>query len=216
MANYYEFEAAIKRAEGGYQNLKSDPGNKNSLGEYVGTNFGVSAAFYEGVIGRPPTVADMKAITQSEAHDLFKKRFWDKIFGDYITSQKVAETMADHAINAGTGSAVGVMQDTLNNYFNKSLIVDRGMGNLTLSAINSVNAEQLFIAFSQQRIADYKTKANCSTFCNIWFNRVESLADDHGVDLNKVVEPIKELASKKKSNNCTCGYSLFGSCTCVY
>jgi len=57
------FMPSLKKAEGGYQNDKADNGNKNSLGQIVGTNRGISARTYEGIIGRPPTVEDMKAIT---------------------------------------------------------------------------------------------------------------------------------------------------------
>uniref|UniRef100_UPI001F2088F0 glycosyl hydrolase 108 family protein n=1 Tax=Tenacibaculum piscium TaxID=1458515 RepID=UPI001F2088F0 len=62
MANYQTFQKKIQRAEGGYQILKTDSGNYNSLKQLVGTNFGVSAKVYERNIGRPPSIADMKNI----------------------------------------------------------------------------------------------------------------------------------------------------------
>lgn len=199
MANYALFEPAIKRAEGGFQILPSDPGNYNSLGELVGTNYGTSAIFYEDILGRPPTIADMKAITQNYAHNLFKIHFWDKLQGDFIISQKVAETLADHAINAGNGSAIKVIQKTLNTYFGNNLAVDGGLGSLTLTAINSVPENDLFLAFSKERILDYNTKNNCDDFCPIWHDRVEDLANDHGVDLNQNINPVTGSDSKKKT-----------------
>ena len=161
----------------------------------------------------------MKAITQSKAHSLFKIYFWDVVYGDRINSQKIAETLTDHAINAGTGSAVKVMQETLNNYFGTSLAVDGGMGNLTLTAINSIakdaiSEEDLFIVFSQQRFLDYNTKPTCDSFCPIWHDRVEDIADHYNIDLEEKIEPVSQLASKKKSSNPICGCGYFGYCYC--
>lgn len=189
MASYEVFKKKIKRAEGGYQNLIDDRGNKNSLGELVGTNFGVSAVFYETVIQVPPTVADMKNITQNEAHFLFKKYFWDRIKADSIKSQAIAETFADHAINSHPKTSTRVMQRVLNNDFKKTLVVDGVSGKMTIDAINSVPEKELFNAFSKARIAYYNGLKDCVHFCPIWHNRVKELAKDHSID---IVKPLKK------------------------
>lgn len=100
MASYELFKSSLERAEGGYQNLINDKGNYNSKGERVGTNHGISAKFYEKIIGRPPSIDDMKAITKFNAHLLFENEFWGKVRANDIQSQAVAEMIADHAINA--------------------------------------------------------------------------------------------------------------------
>ncbi|WP_299673249.1 glycosyl hydrolase 108 family protein [uncultured Tenacibaculum sp.] len=185
MASYELFKNSIEQAEGGYQNFKKDEGNKNSKGERVGTNHGISARFYEQIIGKPPTVEDMLAITKFEAHILFKNEFWDKSKADQINSQAVAETIVDHAINAGNGAAGEVVQTTLNKYFNKNLIVDKSIGNKTVQAINSVNSNQLFEKLSIARLEDYKTKPTYSTFGHAWRTRVYDLAKKFGVEIKK-------------------------------
>jgi len=194
MANYDIFKNKIQRAEGGYQNLVNDKGNYNSLNERVGTNFGISAKVYEKYIGVPPSIEDMKNITQNEAHYIFKNQFWDAIKADVINSQAVAETYADHAINASPRASTRIMQRVLNNTFGKTLTVDGITGNKTIAAINSVDATQLFNAFSNGRKSYYNSLNDCKYFCNAWHGRVEELANDHGVNINKPVQVSKKKA----------------------
>lgn len=185
MASYDLFKSSIEQAEGGYQNLKKDAGNYNSKGERVGTNHGISARFYENVIGFPPSVEDMKAITKAEAHILFKNEFWDKVKADYINDQAVAETIVDHAINAGVGAAGEVVQTTLNKQFGKSLAIDRSIGSKTVQAINSVPPKPLFEELSIARLNDYKTKPTYNAFGHAWRQRVYDLAHKFGVEIKK-------------------------------
>lgn len=199
MANYELFKRKIKRAEGGYQALSKDDGNYNSLNELVGTNYGISAETYERYINRPPTIADMKAITQQQAYEIYKKDYWGAVKADLINSQKVAETFVDHAINAGVGGATKVMQRVLNNTFGKSLVVDGAPGPKTLFAINSVDAKDLFIAYSQGRKHHYSTMKRCTNFCPIWHRRVDELANDHSVNISTPVKPVAKPTGKKKA-----------------
>ncbi|MFL0091439.1 glycoside hydrolase family 108 protein [Tenacibaculum maritimum] len=185
MANYELFKNSIEQAEGGYQNIVEDKGNYNSKKERVGTNRGISARFYEGVIGFPPSVDDMKAITREEAHILFKNEFWDKAKADNINNQAVAETIVDHAINAGVGAAGKIVQETLNKYFGKNLKVDRSIGNITVTAINSIDPSKLFEKLSVARLEDYETKPTYYKFGHVWKNRVYELAKKFGIEIKK-------------------------------
>lgn len=185
MASYELFKDSIEQAEGGYQNFVADKGNYNSLGDRVGTNYGVSARFYEDVIGFPPSMEDIKNITKQQAHILFKNEFWDKVKGDEIQSQAVAEMIADHAINAGTGSAAQITQETLNNYFGKQLTIDGSIGNMTLQAINSVNPSDLFDKIATSRLENYKTKSEYEKFGHAWRTRVHDLIQKFETTLKK-------------------------------
>lgn len=75
----------------------------------MGTNYGVSAKFYETVLKRPPTEFDMRNITQEKAHKLFKEYFWDKMQGDNIKSQVVADMLIDHGINSYPSTATKII-----------------------------------------------------------------------------------------------------------
>ncbi|SED22148.1 Predicted Peptidoglycan domain-containing protein [Tenacibaculum sp. MAR_2009_124] len=185
MASYELFKTSIEAAEGGFQLLKNDKGNYNSRKELVGTNHGVSAKFYERVIGRPPSVEDMKSLTKAESHILFKNEFWDKVRADEIQSQGVAEIIADHAINANPRVTAKIVQRTLNNYFGKSLAVDGAIGSQTLQAINSVDDKLLFEKIADGRLAYYKSLSDYRYFAKSWTSRVYELARKFGIEIKK-------------------------------
>ncbi len=185
MANYSTFHGTVKELEGGYQDEKSDKnGNYNSRKELVGTNYGISALVYEKWIGRVPTVSDMKAITPTVASEIFKANYWNRLSASYIDSQAVAENLVDHGINAGIGTAAKIMQRVLNTRFNRNLSVDGGVGTLTIEAINSVNAFDLFQEFSLARI-DYYNSIGNSFWIDGWIKRVQTISDKFGIPFKK-------------------------------
>lgn len=156
MANFLLFIPLLQKVEGGYQNLSDDAGNYNSLGQNVGTNYGISARFYEQIIKRPPTVNDMKAITKSYAQQLYKKYFWDDVHGDMLINQSVANIITDHAVNGGESSIGKIVQNILNTNYNKGLKVDGDIGIKTAQAINSIsNQQELFNLIKKGREQAY-------------------------------------------------------------
>lgn len=175
MANFSLYIPLLLQVEGGYQAHPDDPGNYNSLGQNVGTNKGISARFYEDIIKRPPTVADMLAITTQEAQKLYKTHFWDACKGNEINSQAKANTIVDHHVNSGRG--VRLAQEVLNKNFNKKLSIDNKMGPATLSAINSVHESQFVPAYNDARAAYYKSIGNQS-FYKGWLERLKKFAID--------------------------------------
>jgi lysozyme family protein len=173
MANFSTYLPILQKVEGGFQSSPNDEGNFNSRGELVGTNFGISARFYEGIIGRPPSKIDMQSITQKEAKELYKIHFWDRNLGDQFKSQSVANTVIDHQINSGRG--IKIAQRLLNERFGKSLAVDGIMGKNTLKAINSVNAK-IFVEKYNEARADYYKSVGNQTFLNGWLIRLRDFA----------------------------------------
>ena len=67
MAKFDPAYSIVLRLEGGYQNNPADKGNYNSLGDLVGTKYGISAPVLEQWIGRPPTKMDMADYFQSDS-----------------------------------------------------------------------------------------------------------------------------------------------------
>jgi len=181
MASWSLYKDLVGQLEGLYQANPNDfDGNYNSLGELVGTMRGISALVYEAWIGRPPTVADMKSISLATADAILKKLYWDLLKAPQIKNQEVAEVIVDHGINSGTGSIAIIVQRVLNNSFNKNLAVDGGIGNLTLSAINSVNQVMLHSAIIQGRKDYYlsiKHKKNNYLFYDGWIKRLDTFIE---------------------------------------
>lgn len=172
MADFYSYLPLLQQVEGGFQKLSNDRGNYNSRGELAGTNYGISARWYESVLGRPPAEADMRAITKSQAQELFKKYFWNAQGGNLITNQAIANTIIDHEINAGNG--VLIAQRVLNRYFGFRLSEDDVIGPKTLAAVNSVDPASFVARYNEARAAHYRSLN--SGFLNVWLNRLKKFA----------------------------------------
>ena len=135
--------------EGGFQKEPDDIGNYNSLGELVGTNWGISARVYERWIGRPPTEEDMRNMPKSTGRKIFKVKFWDRIKGDHIHDQQLATFFFDGAVNHGAYGGTKLMQEVLG-------VDDDGIvGAKTLTALNGGNPEKIFNAYKARRLAYY-------------------------------------------------------------
>lgn len=171
MASFNLYIPLLTAVEGGYQNLVGDSGNYNSKGERVGTNYGIAAKTYESWIGYPPSIADMKAMTKTVALEIMKAWYWDKVSASKINNQSIAEMIADHAVNAGTGRAGRMVQEVLNNSFGLSLTVDGAIGPKTIAAINSVDQEKLHQALKDYRQNYYN--AIGGEFLKVWLNRLK-------------------------------------------
>jgi lysozyme family protein len=183
MADFNLYKSTALLFEGGFQNIPSDNGNYNSLGVLAGTNLGISARFYETILGYPPTELDMKLITKQRAESILKIHFWDFALADKIESQKVAETIVDHSINAGPKAAAYITQEVLKKYFNKNIAIDGSIGMQTINHINSVNDRKLFVKISQYRLINY-SQINNPDWINVWENRVYNLAKKFNVNIS--------------------------------
>jgi len=159
MANFELAARKILKHEGGFQKSPNDPGNFTSSGKLVGTNKGISAQVYERFLGREPSERDMRNLTDREADQIYKKQYWDRIWGDRFQDQSLAEIVFDYAVNSGVGRAVQLLQYIYNNYFagtRRKLAVDGGMGPNTFGAITSVNPAQLFNVYKKYRTWYYQ------------------------------------------------------------
>lgn len=173
MASFAVYLPLLQQVEGGFQKLAADPGNYNSLGQLVGTNWGISARFYEGIINRPPTETDMRNLKKDTATGLFRTHFWNRARANEINNQAIANTIVDHHIN--TGSGVKLAQQVLNDRFGYRLAEDNAMGPITLKAINEVNPAQ-FVAIYNEARANYYKKIGNSTFIGGWLKRLKKFA----------------------------------------
>lgn len=170
MAKFDLFIPYLLQVEGGYQAISSDSGNYNSLGQLVGTNYGISAKVYESWLNRVVTVSDMQKLSKSTAIRIYKDLYWNKLKANNINSQSVANIIVDHGVNAGLNSSVKITQKILNTKFNFNLKIDGIIGNSTLTAINSVNAQKLFEEIKLERKNFYQSIGG--VFLNGWLNRL--------------------------------------------
>lgn len=169
MANFSLYFPKLLVHEGGYVDHPLDKGGATNLG----VTLKVWIANGHDVDGdKDIDKEDLKKITKKDAEKIAKKLYWDKIAGDQINSQSLAEFIFDWAYNSGPVTAIKKVQESL------KLREDGVMGPVTLAAINSSNAKCLFDVLKIRREKFYKdiVVANPSQkiFLNGWMKRLES------------------------------------------
>lgn len=127
------FFQTILKIEGGYQNRPDDSGNY-ACGNQVGTNMGISAGAYQTWTGRCPTVADMKALTTSDAFQ-FYAWYFDRYNLFQIESQKLFELCANNTMGSPAGAAK--TEQRALNALGYSVAVDGSRGPQTIGALNA-------------------------------------------------------------------------------
>ena len=174
MATFSQAIPRILAAEGGYQANPADTGNYNSLGELIGTNWGISAPVFEAHLNRPPSDWDMKLMPEWEARDIYRDRFWDRIQGDEIENQHLATLIFDGRVNHGT-TGVKLLQQSL------GISADGIFGPQTLAAVNAANPARLYWSYKDRREEFYRhlaaNRPNHQQFLQGWLNRLGKYQD---------------------------------------
>lgn len=94
-------------------------------------------------------------------HQFYQKRFWNVWYAQ-LNSNELAKRVFDMAVKAGSGIAVGCMQQALNRLAGPDgaqLVDDGAWGPMTVEAANAANPEALVAAFQAQRVAYYQAIA---------------------------------------------------------
>lgn len=144
MADFKTSFTKTMKAEGGYANAPTDKGKE--------TWRGISRAMnpnWEGwkIVDRLRMTANFPNCLWNDAtlntlvEQFYKSEYWDKVKGDYLTSQDVADELFDTAVNMGTGIAGKFAQEALN-LLNRNgkmyadIPEDGIVGNNTVSLLN--------------------------------------------------------------------------------
>lgn len=126
------------------------------------TKYGISQAAYPR--------EDIRNLTEQRARELYKQDYWDRIGGDALTSQLVAENIFDTAVNMGVGTASKLAQLCAD-----ITPADGIIGNHSTTVINAMEEHQFLAAYTLSKIARYANicnKDNTQTkFLLGWINR---------------------------------------------
>lgn len=129
MATHTIIVPFIKKWEGQYVNDPLDRGGE--------TMQGITYAVWCSVFGTNSHDRFMK-MSESDWSDIYKKLYWDKILGDKINSQRIANTMADWVWGSGHVYPVKNLQ----------IIVkakqDGLLGNGTIAALNAFDEPTVY------------------------------------------------------------------------
>jgi lysozyme family protein len=170
-----DYQVAVKEvleSEGIFSNDKYDAGGKTKYGitEHVAIANGKK----------------VENLTIPEAIEIYKKQYWDLIHGDEIKCQGIALLLFDLAVNSGVGSAIMILQDSLN-IQNKigsewpNMKVDGVLGPVTLHTLNEIvpsrkQNRELFMTIFFDRGEKYLTicrnKETQEVFIDGWQNRL--------------------------------------------
>ena len=157
--------------EGGYQRMPEDKGNKNSRGQLVGTNFGISAPVYERVLGRPPSAQDMKDMTEEEARDIYRDQYIRPVKENLgVPSDHPAfPQIVDMAVNHGYSGATAIIQRALGTK------VDGKAGPETRKKLEDANPVDFNNKLVDERVNSYQQTVqqddSQARFLDGWTNR---------------------------------------------
>ena len=162
----------ILKHEGGFQDDKEDPGNYNTKGELVGTNFGIAAKTLEEYRGKPVSKVDMRSLTKKEAREIYEAQYaapLEKNLG--ITKDSpYYDHILDMSVNHGYGNTVPIVQRAL------GVKVDGKAGPATRKALR--DASDISGALVDHRKGFYeqimKSNPEMERYRNGWLSRAES------------------------------------------
>ncbi len=175
----------ILKHEGGYQNNKADAANKNSKGQWVGTNKGITPQAYEEFYGEVPTQRDMMKLSKDKAKAIYTENYIRPVVDNLgiKPTSPLFEQVLDITVNHGYSGAVALVQRAAGTQ------VDGKSGPATTEAINSLSPEVLNNRLVEARKQEYarqiQSEPKKSTFAKGWDKRAESFrveeTEDGGV-----------------------------------
>mgnify|MGYP006921402083 CR=1 FL=1 len=112
MAKFLIAHQITEQTEGGYVNDPDDNGGETYAG--ISRKFFPKWAGWSLVDSHKPLKTNQKikdgALTE-QIHHFYKENFWDKIGGDQMADQDLANQVYDMAVNSGVGSALKLLKE---------------------------------------------------------------------------------------------------------
>jgi len=166
MANFNEAYASTMKAEGGYINDPDDPGGE--------TYKGVSRKYHSKWGGwividllkhKPnfPKNLDEDKTLQQEIKNFYEINYWDKIQGDTIQDQDIAESIFDFAVNAGPRTSAKLAQISV------QATPDGVIGPKTLKKLNTEDKKTFLAVFALAKIGRYLKICETNTSSRKYF-----------------------------------------------
>ena len=163
-----DFDPAFERTiqnEGGYRlvNIPADKGGQ--------TYAGIARNYHPNWPGwRYIDAGDMQNLELSAlVRGFYRDEFWEKISGDGISSQMIAEAIFDFAVNAGVGVAAKLAQIVV------GATPDGRIGPITLSKLNAMDEGIFVLKYAIAKITRYADICNKDRsqgkFLLGWINR---------------------------------------------
>jgi lysozyme family protein len=163
-----DFDPAFERMiqnEGGYGliNIAADRGGQTYAG--IARNFHPSWPGWKIIDNNQMENLELSALVRS----FYKEQFWDRVGGDAIQRQIIAESIFDFAVNAGISTAAKLTQIVV------GAVPDGRIGPVTLEKLDGIDSSIFVLKYAVAKIARYAEICNKnreqSKFLLGWINR---------------------------------------------
>lgn len=158
--NFQRCLAEVLRHEGGWADHPSDPGGATMKGITIGT--------YAQWKGRKVTKAELRAITDAEVADIYRRNYWDKVRGDDLPLG-LDLVAFDAAVNSGPSRGAKWLQAGL------GVAQDGKIGPVTLAAAASADRVTAINSACVARLAFLRRLKTWPTFGRGWTRRVNEV-----------------------------------------
>ena len=105
----------------------------------------------------------------SLVREFYRTNYWDRIRGDELRSQEIAETIFNFGVNTGVGTAIKLAQVIV------KAVPDGGIGPKTVELLNQCTPQNFMASYAIAKIARYAAICNKdrtqSKFLLGWINR---------------------------------------------
>ena len=131
-----------------------------------------------------PPLNNNKAL-QNAVEEFYRTEFWDKIQGDKLSSQLIADELFDTSVNLGVSAASEILQRTLyllnkNGSLYPDIVIDGIIGSQTLETLNkciAANGEKLIFNllnfYQAKRYIEIMEHDHSQEIFIGWFTRIE-------------------------------------------
>jgi lysozyme family protein len=175
MANYTNIIPFIKAAEGGLSRNAQDQAAAYPVPDASGyhTNKGITWKVWSSIFGSTqPSIFGFYNMLDKDWGYIFKQLYWNKIYGDQINSQRIADILVNWVWMSGTYYPVKNLQYIL------GINQDGIFGPNTLKSLNSSNEVDTYNKLKGLQIAyinNLGAQPQYSMFLTGWNNRLKNL-----------------------------------------
>lgn len=183
-----DFEKAFEITMGHEGFYSNDPNDKG-----LETYMGISRRWFPDWSGWKliDTVSDKKMIQiecpsiMNHVRSFYRSEFWNRVKGDQIKEQFIADELFDTVINMNPKKAPEFLQRALN-CLNRNqklypdLVVDGGIGPKTLGCMDKLDSDDIELLFKMLNvlqgnhyIVEMERDHSQEEYCRGWFKRVE-------------------------------------------
>ena len=161
---FAECVAIVLRHEGGFVNHHADPGGATNRGITLRT-------LRDWRNDDALTAEDVRALSESEAREIYLARYWNPIRGDDLPAG-VDLAVFDWSVHGGPGRAARDLQAAL------GVAQDGAIGRQTLAALRDADPAAIVRDVCDRRLAHLQSRPHAAAFLRGWERRVSEIERD--------------------------------------